>query len=281
MTTIANKRLYQFIFLCFTFVIQSTLEAQVSAQQFELNGIEYQYVQLNEVDNPKALLVLFDGGAGIAARIPLECSIPDSAAQYGVLCIGIDQSEFYLSDENYARLSTVIMHVMDKHKIEDALYLGGFSIGGFTAVRLAEMAVEKGDDQIRPAAVFGVDPPLDHLDFVDYCHRELDRECASEEASRIGKGEAEWILGYYQENFGSVEENADTYVRQSCFSSQLADGGNAQFLLDIPILLVHEIDPMWLIKERCRVSERRQCCFRNEIHQLSLPEWKSERCGSP
>lgn len=208
------------------------------------------YLYLNEVENPSALLVLFDGGAGLAHRISAETQIPDSAAIRGILTIGINQSEFYLTDSSYSAIARIISEV--RLEIGEVnLYMGGFSLGGFTALRFAEMAVELEDIHHIPDAVFSIDAPIDHIAFVDYCIRELDRECPNV-SSEIGKGEARWILQYYADHFGDLERSRSNYVSNSCFTQELEDGGNARFLLDIPVLSIHELDPMWQIQHRCR-----------------------------
>ncbi|TNE55925.1 MAG: hypothetical protein EP338_01710 [Bacteroidetes bacterium] len=213
---------------------------------------EKAYLSLNEVQHPRALLVLFDGGAGIASRIPKECSIPDSAMNYRVKTIGIDQSQFLINEDTYQQIRAAILQAMKDYAIHDKLYMGGFSLGAYTTFRFTEMAVEKGDSSVIPKAIFGVDPPLDHLALNDYCHRELERSCPLEEANKLGKGEARWILDYYAQNFGDAEKDRANYIQHSCFTYGHETGGNARHLHQIPVQVIHEIDVNWLIQERCR-----------------------------
>jgi hypothetical protein len=114
------------------------------------------------------------------------------------------------------------------------------------------MATEKNDTLMIPNAIFAIDPPLDHLDFVDYCLRELNRQCPNEAANKLGKAEANWILNYYEQNFGSYIDDSTVYIEHSCFTATQSDGGNGKYLKNIPLNMIHEIDIMWLIKERCR-----------------------------
>jgi hypothetical protein len=226
--------------------------AQSVTKTFEHGGVSYQYEALNEVVNPKGLLVLFNGGAGVASQIVPETAIPAAAVDYQLTTIGIDQSEFFISDATYVRLRTIIKNVMEENGIKGNLFIGGFSLGGFTAVRFAEMAVEKQDSSMIPNAVFAIDPPLDHLDFVNYCLRELNRNCPDEAMSKLGKDEAEWVLNYYLQHFGDFKKDSAAYIANSCFTAGLADGGNGKYLKTIPVNMIHEIDMMWLIEERCR-----------------------------
>ena len=235
-----------------TIVIVKLGIAQNVSKTFEQGGISYQYEELNKVDNPKALLVLFNGGAGIASKIVPETAIPDSAAHYHFKTIGIDQSEFYISDSTYSKICTIIKYVKDEHGIEKNLFIGGFSLGGFTSVRFAEMAVEKNDSTMTPNAVFAIDPPLDHLDFVNYCLRELNRNCPDEEIGKAGKDEANCILNYYLQHFGDFNKDSTAYIVNSCFTASQVDGGNGKYLKSVPVNMIHEIDIMWLIHEKCR-----------------------------
>jgi hypothetical protein len=241
------------IHLFFLFIFSSTL-AQ-GTRSFEEEGVLFQYEALNVVESPQALLVLFDGGAGKAKNIVGESAIPEAAAQYGFLVIGIDQSDFFLDESNYARIGSIIAHVKKENNLSEELFLGGFSLGGFIAVRFAEMAVERKDQSFIPKALFAVDPPLDHAELRQYCLRELERVCDKKDAIERGKAEARWILNYYEQHFGSFPENESTYIHHSCFSSESSDGGNATFLKDVPVALFHEVDLEWLMKERCRYYE--------------------------
>ena len=239
------------LFVCELSIAQN-LSTAIGTQTFTHEGNSYQYEALNEVQDPVALLVLFDGGAGKAARIPPETAIPDSAVGFQFKVIGIDQSEFFITDSTYARIRTIIQHVRKSEGIGQNLFIGGFSIGGYTTVRFSEMAVEREDTDLIPTAIFGVDPPLDHLEFVQYCLRELDRTCPNEDANRLGKGEARWLMNYYEQSFGSYLEDTSEYIAHSCYTSTLTNGGNGRYLKDIPVNMIHEIDIMWLIQERCR-----------------------------
>lgn len=226
--------------------------AQNMTRSFEQGDISYQYEELNKVDNPKALLVLFNGGAGIASKIAPETTLPDSAISYHIKTIGIDQSEFYISDSIYLKLSTIIKYAMDENGIEENLFIGGFSLGGFTSVRFVEMAVKKNDSKVIPNAIFAIDPPLDHLDFANYCLRELNRNCPDEEIAQIGRDEANWILNYYSQHFGDFNRDSTGYIANSCFTASRVDGGNGKYIKSVPVNMIHEIDIMWLIHERCR-----------------------------
>ena len=237
--------------LLYIFVFLSFLTSKGNTQSFEIKGNNYKYENLNTVTKPKALLVLFNGGSGIASKIAKETSIPDSASIRGVKTIGINQSELFLSDSNYTRIKTIISHVMKELSIKN-VFMGGFSLGGMTTLRFTEIAVEKGDSAVIPKAVFSIDPPVDNVVLRNYCIKELNRQCSNQKDVNAGKIEAEWILNYYKSHFGEFEKDSSNYIKSSCYSVTKGDGGNAKYLLNIPIKMIHEINAMWQIKEKCR-----------------------------
>jgi hypothetical protein len=211
------------------------------------------FKEFNQAKNPVALLVLFDGAPGYAQHIPTETTIPFEAQSSNIQCIGINQNELFLSDTIYDRIKATIEFCMKKYKIpNDNILLGGFSLGGYTVFRFAEMAKEKGDIKLIPRAIVGVDPMLDHLAVFNYAIKEINRDCQNEGSQKYGKPEAIWLKDYYLNNFGSPDTNSAVYISRSCYSPHLRDGGNAKLLLDIPIRIYHELDLMWYIKERCR-----------------------------
>lgn len=211
------------------------------------------YEEFNQVKNPIALLVLFNGSPGIAATIPQETSIPTEAKLANIQCIGINQQELFLSDTAYNRIKNTIEFCLKKYNIANRnLLMGGFSLGGYTSVRFTEMTKEKGDSTVTPRAIFGVDPMLDQLAVYNYALKELNRNCDNAGSEKYGKPEAYWLKNYYLSNFGSPEKDSMIYINRSAYFVGISDGGNATFILDIPIRLYHEINIMWHIKERCR-----------------------------
>lgn len=211
------------------------------------------YEELNQVVHPVALLVLFDGAPGIATNIPKETTIPIEAKSANIQCIGINQMQLFLSDTTYNRIKNTIEFCMKKYNIPNGnILIGGFSLGGYTTVRFTEMAKEKGHLTVIPRAIFGVDPMLDHIAVYNYALKELNRNCNNEGSEKYGKPEAWWLKNYYTTNFGVPDKDSTIYISRSAYSAGLSDGGNAKFILDIPIRIYHETDVMWYIKERCR-----------------------------
>jgi hypothetical protein len=231
---------------CFKLTLSSTIT-------FKISDKSYSYEELNQVDSAVALLILFDGGAGYAKNIAKETKIPNEASNYKFQCIGLDFTETYVSDSAYENFKAVINYAIGKYKVTRSnLFIGGFSGGGYAAVRYTEVAVQKKDSNCIPRAIFAVDPPLDFFNLYEYCINEIDRDCDNEQSKTLGKSEAKWIKNDLELHLGLPQQDSIKYIDNSCFTPYLKDGGNARFLLDIPINMIHEIDLMWKIRDRCR-----------------------------
>jgi hypothetical protein len=239
------------IFIILTILFLSTALPSFSNENDSATNPLYE--EFNQVKNPIALLILFDSAPGIAKNIPKETTIPTEAALANIQCIGINQTELFLSDTTYNRIKNTIEFCMKKYAISNGnILIGGFSLGGYTTVRFTEMAKEKGHVALIPRAIFGVDPLLDHVAAYNYALKELNRNCNNEGAEKYGKPEAWWLKNYYLTNFGTPDKDSSIYIKRSAYSVGINDGGNAKFILDIPIRIYHETDVMWYIKERCR-----------------------------
>lgn len=201
---------------------------------FKKNSIDYYFEELNKVDNPKGLLVLFNGGNGDPQLIDNETTINEYADSLDLQCIAIWQGEWFIGNSSYNLVKTIVSHANDKYKIPDnKLYLGGFSLGGFTTLRITELAVENRDTKLIPQAIFCIDSPINYLDLYQYCERELKRKCNIEGVSSVGQQEAQWIKNLLEKSLGNPLINNSLYIKESCYSS---GGGNAFFLKKFQLL---------------------------------------------
>ena len=103
--------------------------------------------------------------------------------QDGVLSFGVDS----LSQQSFDR---ILKDVTSKYKlIEQKFYVGGFSIGGSCVIKYAEKA------EIKPTAVFAIDPPLDFERFYNSAKRDIrlskDRKANQENIYMIDRLEKE------------------------------------------------------------------------------------------
>jgi len=233
------------IFLCLT--VSSVFGNDT--RSFDSNSKKLQYEQFNLVDKPIALLILFNGGNGDPRRIDEETKINEVATQMNLQCIGVPQGEWVITDSVYNNIKQYVTHLNIKYKIsEGKLFMGGFSLGGFTTLRYTEKAVEHSDSLYIPKAVFTIDPPVDFEDLYNYCTRELERKCANNPA---GIQEANWIKNKLEVDLGKPDSSISKYISASVYSKSDTTGGNVKYLKNIPILSFHELDLMWSV-EKCR-----------------------------
>jgi hypothetical protein len=120
------------------------------------------------------------------------------------------------------------------------LIIGGHSIGGHQAMMYAEKSMMPGATAVKPAAVFGVDPPLDMKHLYNGSRRPNTKSL-----------DAAYILASFNALYGGPPEKFPAvYEAASSFYRDAADGGNAQYLRNIPVHLYCDPDVNWFITER-------------------------------
>lgn len=147
-------------------------------------------------------------------------------------------------------LDEIFKEVVKKYKIpKENFVLGGLSNGGMISLTYAEISKKEKDGTfLIPKGVFGLDVPLDKTHMYEYCVREINRNF-----SEVGVNEACWILNNYNQTYGgSPEEFPKRYIEASIYSNGKENGGNAQYLKDIPIRMYTDLDVEWLINQRRR-----------------------------
>lgn len=153
--------------------------------------------------------------------------------------------ELFIADSTFLLLDSMIHEVIKAHAIpKEAIFIGGMSASGTRALRYAQF-VAQGKTDIRLAGVFAVDPPLDLARFYQSCF---------EHRGNFKKGmleEAQHMLPYFNRLFGgSPSVNPESYRHASAFSHTDSLGGNAQWLLQTPLIFFHEPDMDWWMQER-------------------------------
>lgn len=138
--------------------------------------------------------------------------------------------------------------MVEKHKIsKDKIVIGGLSYGGMLAVKYAEMSVRDKQSYFIPKAIFALDPPLDYEKMYYQMNRDIERnysEDAVNEAKNFTK-EMVAALGY-------PDRNRENYLRESMFIYSDKEGGNAKYLMNIPVLIYSEPGIMWQMNNRGR-----------------------------
>ncbi|MDR6846295.1 alpha/beta hydrolase [Flavobacterium granuli] len=189
-------------------------------------------------------LFLIPGFGQTAEDVLLQTDLPNKLSQNGILTIiptlqdgvlsfGIDS----LSQQSF---NNIILDVKKKHKLTNLkYYVGGFSIGGSTAIKFAEIAT------IKPNAIFAIDPPLDLERFYNTAEREIRlsvNKSPDEERvymiERIGKemgGSPKVALkNYYKTSPYSFSDTAQTAIKN---------------IIKLPLRIYTEPDVDWWLKE--------------------------------
>ncbi|RTY78017.1 alpha/beta hydrolase [Flavobacterium sp. LS1P28] len=154
--------------------------------------------------------------------------------QDGVLSFGIDN----LSQQSF---NNIILDVREKHKLTDLdYYVGGFSIGGSTAIKFAE------NESLKPKAVFAIDPPLDFERFYNSAKRDIrlskDNEANQENVYMVDRIE--------KETGGSPTTNLTKYYTISPYSFSDTTQRAIKQLIKMPLRIYTEPDINWWLKER-------------------------------
>lgn len=154
--------------------------------------------------------------------------------QDGILSFGVDS----LSQQTFAKIHK---DVTSKHKLIDKkFYVGGFSIGGSCVIKYAENA------EIKPTAVFAIDPPLDFERFYNSAKRDIrlskEIEANQENIYMIDRLE--------KETGGSPTTNLTEYYNISPYSFSDTTQRAIKKLIKIPLRIYIEPDINWWLKER-------------------------------
>jgi len=144
-------------------------------------------------------------------------------------------------------LNTVFKTATDQYKLpKDNFVVGGFSMGGLFSLRYAEMAEpDTSKTFIKPVAVFSVDGPTD----LENHYYSFERRFTN--PRNTNKHEAEYAINEFKKFMGGTpKEQHDKYVYYSTYSKSETDGGNAKYLLNIPVRIYNDVDVNWWITNR-------------------------------
>jgi hypothetical protein len=194
--------------------------------------------------NFKGYLILLPGFGETPEKVMQQTALPIRAAQNGILTIIPTLQEgvtsFGIDTASQQALRRVIDDVTSKIKLIDRpMYIGGFSLGGSTAIKYAENPL------IKPAAVFSIDPPLDFERFYNSAKRDI-RLSKNEQPNQ----ENVYMVQRIEQIMGGSPLNAlQAYHRTSPYS--YADTTQAAIKsLTMPLRIYSEPDLNWWIKNR-------------------------------
>jgi len=136
------------------------------------------------------------------------------------------------------------------HAPKNKFVIGGLSLGGMLALRYTEYAYDSSSHNttIKPAAVFGGDPPVD---LVTLYHQFTGG--VAKNFSKDTSYEARFYIERMRKQFGgSPEQHPENYIKYSMYSLSEKDGGNAKYLKNIPVRIYSDPDIDWQMKYKHR-----------------------------
>jgi hypothetical protein len=197
-----------------------------------------------------AMLILPSGGETVENTLR-QISLPQIAAENGILVIvpsinwGTDSRA-----AEFATLDKIFAEIVEKYKVPKTQFIiGGLSNGAIIALHYAEQSVKnKAQFFLTPKGVFALDAPLDEARFYKYCEREIARNSYAPAVN-----EARWLKNNADSTYGgSPDQFPDKYIAHSIYSYGAKNGGNAQYLKAMPLLMFTDLDTDWLMNERHR-----------------------------
>lgn len=238
----------KFKFTLLTLIVLTNLFGQKTEKVFLDTGDTTRnfYTLFHPTKRPISGYIVIIPGFGETAEDALaQTDLPITAAQNGLLTIiptfqdgvlsfGIDP----LSQES---LNAIIGDVKNKYDlVNQRFFIGGFSIGGSTAIKYAQ------NTYVKPTAVFAIDPPLDFERFYNSCIRSLrlssDKEPNPEHVYMIERIEKEFD--------GTPKTALSNFHEISPYSYSDPTQAAVKKFGDIPLRIYSEPDVNWWLEER-------------------------------
>lgn len=209
------------------------------------------YIAVKPEEGPvKAFMFCIPGAFQTPEYVLQQTTLPSYAAQQGILTIipvfstGVSSFGF---DSLTQRSLREMLHVVIKkyHLQQKAFFIGGLSIGGTCAVKYAELAVQN-DYPVKPAAVFGIDPPLDFERLYKAAIRIMRLS-----VNQRPKDEIPYLIGRIQKEMKGTPKTAlQNFHRLSPYSMSDTSQAAVKNLIDTPLLFIAEPDINWWLANR-------------------------------
>lgn len=213
----------------------------------------------------KSFMLLLDGFGNSPKSVLSQTDIPKYASKNGVLTIIpiLKTGTTYWGSDNASQqsLKEIISLVVSKYQLEDKdFYIGGFGIGGTCAVKYTELAVKE-NYEIKPKAVFAINPILDWERYYNGAKRVV----RLSDSTKVND-EVFYMINRIEKEMGGTPETAlESYHSQSPYSFSDITQKAIKNLIKIPIMIISEPDIQWYLKER-----NYDCSYNNIFDQVAM-----------
>jgi hypothetical protein len=218
-----------------------------------VNGEIFSYCYIEPEQDIKGILVLLPGWGESPQSIFEKTALPGLLIEKGFVTIVPQLHQTLIADQyTLAQIGELLSIQSKRYAISKLPYvIGGLSAGGAIAIRYAEhvLACDSGK-QLQ--GVFAIDSPLDLSRMYKSAQNKLKYNCQSKLIRKEGDFIKKYLLGTLN---GSPTEQPEQYLKNSAFSANAQDGGNAKLLKSIPIRLYSEPDLDFVRKTYCEQLE--------------------------
>lgn len=161
-----------------------------------------------------------------------------------VLVLSINQ-RLTLTNETIQLMNRMFSDAIKKYNLpKNKFVMGGWSMGGLFSLRYTELAKQdSGKTVINPLAVFSCDGPCDLKNIYNNFKRKLNKNPGQNEPA-YGMRELEKYCG------GTPENAIEKYIYYSVYSHLVEGGGNTKFLVNTPVRIYGDVDPVWWMENR-------------------------------
>lgn len=266
-----NKLIFSFFAIfCWTFSFGQKLETIYLNPK---DSTKNMYIAVIPENVPvKAFMFCIPGAFQNPEYVLQQTDLPLYAAKQGILTIiptfetGI--SSFGIDSLTQQSLRNMIAEVIMKYKLQGKhFFIGGLSIGGTCAVEYAELS-EQNNYEIKPQAVFGIDPPLDFERLYNSAKRIMRLSINSKPNDEIP-----YMIGRTEfEMKGTPKTAIQNYYRLSPYSFSDTTQRAVKTLVNMPIMFISEPDIEWWLTNRnydyTDINVIDQAAMVNELQRL-------------
>jgi pimeloyl-ACP methyl ester carboxylesterase len=243
-------KLVPLILLIILLSFHSLLAQDVKTSKGNANGKTFRYHYIKPSGIKKGIVILLPGSGEKCQSVLSNVSLAKQLVAQGFAVIAPEVHTLLYADEYSINILNELLKAKIKEYGTKSIILGGFSSGGAIVTRYAEYLVSK-NFQIDLKALFVIDPPLD-LQRVYTAGMNMMQNCDG-----IIKRDGANIKAQLENAFGgSPTEKIDQYTSNSAFTANSNNGGNAKFLMSIPIRLYSEPDLDFVKRVYCNKLEK-------------------------